>query len=221
MFPLWVVMCLSNASRWSCSVRRVALDKPHRVGGAYSFPLGFFVEHHWYCLYMSEHTSRPNPIIEQVSQPLTMDDLPPPNIRRWITRRKAEVVKQSNPEGRARLATPWHVLLDRHDCPEGQHPADVSRPNSEHQKHQGPAAADTKCALSYPEQYRLHRSTVPMPTQTSTERQENRPEPATPQQPNPGISFRISSKDFEADLEKKLPGKLRRGPVGHFPYSVI
>jgi hypothetical protein len=60
-----------------------------------------------------------------------------------------------------------------------------------------------------------------MPTQTSTERQENRPEPATPQQPNPGISFRISSKDFEADLEKKLPGKLRRDPVGHFPYSVI
>ncbi len=41
---------------------------------------------------MSEQTSRPNPIIEQVGEPLTMDDLPPPNIRRWITRRKAEVV---------------------------------------------------------------------------------------------------------------------------------
>ena len=92
MLSLCVVACLSNASRWSCSVRRVALDKPHRVGGAYSFPLSFFVEHHWYCLYMSEQTSRPNPIIEQVGEPLTMDDLPPPNIRRWITRRKAEVV---------------------------------------------------------------------------------------------------------------------------------
>ncbi len=41
---------------------------------------------------MSEQTSRPNLIIEQVGEPLTMDDLPPPNIRRWITRRKAEVV---------------------------------------------------------------------------------------------------------------------------------
>ncbi len=61
-----------------------------------------------------------------------------------------------------------------------------------------------------------------MPTHTSTERQENRPEPATPQQPNPGISFRISSKDFEAEPDKKkLPGKLRRDPVGYFPYSVI
>ncbi len=27
-----------------------------------------------------------------MGKPLTMDDLPPPNIRRWITRRKAEVV---------------------------------------------------------------------------------------------------------------------------------
>ncbi len=41
---------------------------------------------------MSEQTSRPNPIIEQVGEPLAMDDLPPPNIGRWITRRKAEVV---------------------------------------------------------------------------------------------------------------------------------
>ncbi len=41
---------------------------------------------------MSEQTSRPNPIIEQVGEPLTMDDLPPPNIKRGITRRKAEVV---------------------------------------------------------------------------------------------------------------------------------
>ena len=33
-----------------------------------------------------------NPIVEQVDESLTMDDLPPPNIGRWITRRKAEVV---------------------------------------------------------------------------------------------------------------------------------
>lgn len=41
---------------------------------------------------MSEQTSGPNPIIEQAREPLTMENLPPPNIRRWITRRKAEVV---------------------------------------------------------------------------------------------------------------------------------
>ncbi len=92
MLCLCVITYLLNASCWSCSVRRVTLDKPHHVGGAYSFPLSFFVEHHWYCLYMSEQTSRPNPIIEQVGEPLTMDDLPPPNIKRGITRRKAEVV---------------------------------------------------------------------------------------------------------------------------------
>jgi transposase-like protein len=68
------------------------LNKSHRVGGAYSFFQSFFVEHHWYCLYMSEQTSRSDPIIEQVDQPLAMGNLPPPNIRRWITQRKAEVV---------------------------------------------------------------------------------------------------------------------------------
>ena len=41
---------------------------------------------------MSEQTSRPNLISEQMGEPVTMDDLPAPNIRRWITRRKAEVV---------------------------------------------------------------------------------------------------------------------------------
>ncbi len=41
---------------------------------------------------MSEQTSGPKPIIERVGEPLTMDDLPPPNIGRWITRRKAEIV---------------------------------------------------------------------------------------------------------------------------------
>jgi transposase-like protein len=41
---------------------------------------------------MSEQMNRPNPIIEQVGEPLTINDLPPPNIRRWIMQRKAQVV---------------------------------------------------------------------------------------------------------------------------------
>ena len=41
---------------------------------------------------MSEQTSRSNPTIERTGKPLTTGDLPPPNIRRWIARRKAEVV---------------------------------------------------------------------------------------------------------------------------------
>lgn len=41
---------------------------------------------------MSEPASRRNPIIEQVDPRPTMDRLPPPNIGRWIARRKAEVV---------------------------------------------------------------------------------------------------------------------------------
>jgi len=73
----------SGASHWISPIASVGLILS---------PLSFFVEHHWYCLYMSEQTSRPNPIIEQMGKPLTMDDLPPPNIGRWITRRKAEVV---------------------------------------------------------------------------------------------------------------------------------
>ncbi len=41
---------------------------------------------------MSDRTSGANPTIEQTGEPLTMDDLPAPNIGRWIARRKAEVV---------------------------------------------------------------------------------------------------------------------------------
>ena len=41
---------------------------------------------------MSEQTSRPRPVIGPVGEPLTLADLPPPNLKRWITRRKAEVV---------------------------------------------------------------------------------------------------------------------------------
>jgi len=41
---------------------------------------------------MSEQTGRPRPTVGPAGAPLTLDDLPPPNLRRWITRRKAEVV---------------------------------------------------------------------------------------------------------------------------------
>ena len=41
---------------------------------------------------MSEQTSRPRPVIGPTGEPLALDDLPPPNLKRWIVRRKAEVV---------------------------------------------------------------------------------------------------------------------------------
>ncbi len=41
---------------------------------------------------MSAQTSRPRPVVRPTGEPLTLDDLPPPNLKRWITRRKAEVV---------------------------------------------------------------------------------------------------------------------------------
>ena len=41
---------------------------------------------------MSEQTSRPRPVVGPTGELLTLDDLPPPNLKRWITRRKAEVV---------------------------------------------------------------------------------------------------------------------------------
>ncbi len=41
---------------------------------------------------MSEQIGRPRPVIGPAGEPLTLDDLPPPNLKRWITRRKAEVV---------------------------------------------------------------------------------------------------------------------------------
>ena len=41
---------------------------------------------------MSEQTSRPRPVIGPAGEPLTLDDLPPSNLKRWVTGRKAEVV---------------------------------------------------------------------------------------------------------------------------------
>ncbi len=41
---------------------------------------------------MSEQTSRLGPAVGPVDAPSTLDDLPPPNLKRWIARRKAGVV---------------------------------------------------------------------------------------------------------------------------------
>ncbi len=38
---------------------------------------------------MSEQTSRPRPVVAPTGEPSTLDDLPPPNLKRWVTRRKA------------------------------------------------------------------------------------------------------------------------------------
>ena len=40
----------------------------------------------------TQDTSRAGPIIGPSGKPLTVDDLPPPNTKRWVMRRKAEVV---------------------------------------------------------------------------------------------------------------------------------
>lgn len=39
---------------------------------------------------------RPDHVIGPLGEPLTMDDLPPPSTRRWVVRRKAEVVAAVN-----------------------------------------------------------------------------------------------------------------------------
>ena len=36
--------------------------------------------------------NRPHAVIGPAGQPLTLDDLPPPGTKRWVSRRKAEVV---------------------------------------------------------------------------------------------------------------------------------
>ena len=37
-------------------------------------------------------TGRPDSVIGPAGRPMTINDLPPPNTRRWVVRRKAEVV---------------------------------------------------------------------------------------------------------------------------------
>lgn len=41
---------------------------------------------------MAEQNARTIAVPGPNGQPITMDDLPPPSIQRWVTRRKAEVV---------------------------------------------------------------------------------------------------------------------------------
>lgn len=40
----------------------------------------------------SDRPGRPTTVIGPLGQPLTLADLPPPNTKRWVIRRKAEVV---------------------------------------------------------------------------------------------------------------------------------
>lgn len=41
---------------------------------------------------MQQHTARTLSVPGPDGQPITLSDLPPPNVTRWVTRRKAEVV---------------------------------------------------------------------------------------------------------------------------------
>ena len=41
---------------------------------------------------MSEQINRPRPVVAPAGEPLTLDDLPAPDLKRWVTRRKAQVV---------------------------------------------------------------------------------------------------------------------------------
>ncbi|MGO1117875.1 CtrA inhibitor SciP [Rhodovibrionaceae bacterium A322] len=72
---------------------------------------------------------RPNSPISPVGTPLTLDDLPPPNTKRWVIRRKAEVVAGvrsgliSLEEACARYKLSveeflsWQALIENHGIP--------------------------------------------------------------------------------------------------------
>lgn len=45
---------------------------------------------------MENQRIRPDHVIGPLGEPLTMADLPPPSTRRWVVRRKAEVVAAVN-----------------------------------------------------------------------------------------------------------------------------
>lgn len=45
---------------------------------------------------IENHDIRPAQVIGPLGEPLTVADLPPPNTRRWVVRRKAEVVAAVN-----------------------------------------------------------------------------------------------------------------------------
>ena len=103
---------------------------------------------------MSEQTSRPRPVVAPAGEPLTPDDLPPPNLKRWISRRKAEVVA----DGRGLIGLDeactrayritieeflsWQRLLDEH----GLHGLRVTCRQDDRRPVQGEGVADAQPA---------------------------------------------------------------------------
>ncbi len=74
----------------------------------------------------SDSPGRPKTVIGPAGEPLTIDDLPPPETRRWVIRRKAEVVagvrngliSLEDACNRYKLSAEeflsWQRLIDRH-----------------------------------------------------------------------------------------------------------
>ncbi len=74
----------------------------------------------------SDSPGRPKTVIGPAGEPLTIDDLPPPETRRWVIRRKAEVVagvrngliSLEDACNRYKLSVEeflsWQRLIDRH-----------------------------------------------------------------------------------------------------------
>ncbi len=103
---------------------------------------------------MPEQTSRPRPVLGPAGEPLTLDDLPSPNLKRWITWRKAEVVAavRAGLIGLDEACTrygitieeflSWQRLLDEH----GLHGLRVTRLQDYRRPAQGEGAADAQPA---------------------------------------------------------------------------
>ena len=103
---------------------------------------------------MSAQTSRPRPVVRPVGGPLTPDDLRPLDLKRWITRRKAEVVAAVR-AGRIDLDEActrygitieeflsWQRLLDEH----GLHGLGVTCLPDDRRPAQGEGVADAQPA---------------------------------------------------------------------------
>ncbi len=103
---------------------------------------------------MSEQTSRPRPVVGSAGGPVTLGDLPPPNLKRWVTRRKAEVVAavRAGLIGLDEACThygitieeflSWQRLLDEH----GVNGLRVTRLQDYRRPAQGEGAADAQPA---------------------------------------------------------------------------
>ncbi len=101
---------------------------------------------------MSEQISRPRPVVAPAGEPSTLDDLPPPDLKRWVTRRKAEVVAAvcdgliGLDEACTRYAITieefrsWQHLLDEH----GVHGLRVTRLQDYRRPAQGAGIADAQ-----------------------------------------------------------------------------